>query len=48
MAAEAIRTGMGEKVTASHTAAFGSYDNAYLSSSWVSWLRAGSTSSPTL
>jgi cytosine/creatinine deaminase len=29
MAAEAIRTGMGEKVTASHTAAFGSYDNAY-------------------
>ena len=29
MAAEAIRTGMGEKVTASHTTAFGSYDNAY-------------------
>ena len=29
MAAEAIRTGMGERVTASHTAAFGSYDNAY-------------------
>ena len=29
MAAEAIRTGMGGRVTASHTAAFGSYDNAY-------------------
>ena len=29
MAAEAIRTGMGERVTASHTTAFGSYDNAY-------------------
>ena len=29
MAAEAIRTGMGDRVTASHTAAFGSYDNAY-------------------
>lgn len=27
--AEAIRTGMGSKVTASHTTAFGSYDNAY-------------------
>jgi cytosine deaminase len=29
MAAEAIRTGMGKRVTASHTTAFGSYDNAY-------------------
>jgi cytosine deaminase len=29
MAAEAIRTGMGPCVTASHTTAFGSYDNAY-------------------
>ncbi len=29
MAAEATRTGMGERVTASHTTAFGSYDNAY-------------------
>jgi cytosine deaminase len=29
MAAEAIRTGMGPRVTASHTTAFGSYDNAY-------------------
>ena len=29
MAAEAIRTGMGDRVTASHTTAFGSYDNAY-------------------
>lgn len=29
MAAEAIRTGMGERATASHTTAFGSYDNAY-------------------
>ena len=29
MAAEAIRTGMGQRVTASHTTAFGSYDNAY-------------------
>ncbi|CAA9470415.1 MAG: Cytosine deaminase [uncultured Rubrobacteraceae bacterium] len=29
MAAEAIRSGMGGRVTASHTAAFGSYDNAY-------------------
>ena len=29
VAAEAIRTGMGGRVTASHTAAFGSYDNAY-------------------
>ncbi len=29
MAAEAIRTGMGSRVTASHTTAFGSYDNAY-------------------
>jgi cytosine/creatinine deaminase len=29
MAAEALRTGMGDRVTASHTAAFGSYDNAY-------------------
>ncbi len=29
MAAEAIRTGMGGRVTASHTTAFGSYDNAY-------------------
>jgi cytosine deaminase len=29
VAAEAIRTGMGERVTASHTTAFGSYDNAY-------------------
>jgi cytosine deaminase len=29
MAAEAIRTGMGSLVTASHTTAFGSYDNAY-------------------
>ncbi|HEX6711396.1 MAG TPA: cytosine deaminase [Rubrobacter sp.] len=29
MAAEAIRTGMGLRVTASHTTAFGSYDNAY-------------------
>lgn len=29
MAAEAIRTGMGRLVTASHTTAFGSYDNAY-------------------
>ena len=29
MAAEAIRTGMGARVTASHTTAFGSYDNAY-------------------
>lgn len=27
--AEAIRTGMGKLVTASHTTAFGSYDNAY-------------------
>ncbi len=29
MAAEAIRTGMGQMVTASHTTAFGSYDDAY-------------------
>ena len=29
MAAEAIRTGTGPRVTASHTTAFGSYDNAY-------------------
>jgi cytosine/creatinine deaminase len=29
IAAEAIRTGMGSRVTASHTTAFGSYDNAY-------------------
>lgn len=29
VAAEAIRTGMGPQVTASHTTAFGSYDNAY-------------------
>jgi cytosine/creatinine deaminase len=29
MATEAIRTGMGPRVTASHTTAFGSYDNAY-------------------
>jgi cytosine/creatinine deaminase len=29
MAVEAIRTGMGPRVTASHTTAFGSYDNAY-------------------
>jgi cytosine deaminase len=29
VAAEAIRTGMGSMVTASHTTAFGSYDNAY-------------------
>lgn len=29
MAAEAIKTGMGGRVTASHTTAFGSYDNAY-------------------
>jgi cytosine/creatinine deaminase len=29
MAIEAIRTGMGPRVTASHTTAFGSYDNAY-------------------
>jgi cytosine deaminase len=29
MAAEAIRTDMGPRVTASHTTAFGSYDNAY-------------------
>lgn len=29
MAAEAIRSGMGGRVTASHTTAFGSYDNAY-------------------
>ncbi len=29
MAAEAIRTEMGPRVTASHTTAFGSYDNAY-------------------
>ncbi len=29
MAAEAMRTGMGRRVTASHTTAFGSYDNAY-------------------
>ena len=29
MAAEAIRTDMGGRVTASHTTAFGSYDNAY-------------------
>ena len=29
MAAEALRTGMGPRVTASHTTAFGSYDNAY-------------------
>lgn len=29
MAAEAIRTGLGPLVTASHTTAFGSYDNAY-------------------
>ena len=29
MAAEAIRTGMGQRVTASHTTALGSYDNAY-------------------
>ena len=29
MAAEATRTGMGSRVTASHTTAFGSYDNAY-------------------
>jgi cytosine/creatinine deaminase len=29
MAAEAIRTGMGPRVTASHTTALGSYDNAY-------------------
>lgn len=29
MAAKAIRTGMGGRVTASHTTAFGSYDNAY-------------------
>jgi cytosine deaminase len=29
MAAEAIRTGMGSRVTASHTTALGSYDNAY-------------------
>ena len=29
MAAESIRTGMGPRVTASHTTAFGSYDNAY-------------------
>ncbi|XHX77931.1 MAG: cytosine deaminase [Stenomitos frigidus ULC029] len=29
VAAEAIRTGMGSRVTASHTTAFGSYNNAY-------------------
>lgn len=29
MAAECIRTGMGEQVTASHTTAFGSYNDAY-------------------
>ncbi|MGI8909998.1 MAG: cytosine deaminase [Rubrobacteraceae bacterium] len=29
MAAEAIRTSMGGRITASHTTAFGSYDNAY-------------------
>jgi cytosine/creatinine deaminase len=29
MAVEAIRTGMGPRITASHTTAFGSYDNAY-------------------
>jgi cytosine/creatinine deaminase len=29
VAAEAIRTGMGARVTASHTTAFGSYNNAY-------------------
>jgi len=29
VAAEAIRTGMGQKVTASHTTAFGSYEDAY-------------------
>ena len=29
MAAEATRTGLGPRVTASHTTAFGSYDNAY-------------------
>ncbi|MFB2835180.1 cytosine deaminase [Floridanema evergladense] len=29
VAAEAIRTGLGAKVTASHTTAFGSYNNAY-------------------
>jgi cytosine/creatinine deaminase len=29
MAVEAMRTGMGPRVTASHTTAFGSYDNAY-------------------
>jgi cytosine deaminase len=29
MATEAIRTGIGPRVTASHTTAFGSYDNAY-------------------
>src|SRR3712207_9398673 len=29
MAAEAFRTGPGKRVTASHTTAFGSYDNAY-------------------
>ncbi len=29
VAAEAIRTGMGRRVTASHTTAFGSYDDAY-------------------
>ncbi len=31
IAAEAIRTGMGSRVTASHTTAFGSYDDAYAS-----------------
>jgi len=29
MVAQAIRTGMGDRVTASHTTAFGSYNNAY-------------------
>ncbi len=29
VAAQAIRTGMGDRVTASHTTAFGSYNNAY-------------------
>lgn len=29
VAAEAIRSGLGDKVTASHTTAFGSYNNAY-------------------
>ena len=29
VAAEALRTGMGSRVTASHTTAFGSYNNAY-------------------